>query len=109
MRAINELYPKPLVDDPVTSYATHNEEMVKRAMIVAAGNSLVTEEDGPFNDSFVANIGKLWDLICPIVIKTEACTHIKCARTMRDRRKAMMALHDHFMVTKNVNHIQKQT
>ena len=36
VRASNELHPKPEVDDPVTAYATHDEEMVKRAPIIAS-------------------------------------------------------------------------
>ena len=59
VRESNDLHPKPSVDDPVTAYTDHNEEMVKRAPIIAAGNPLVTEEDAPFNESFIADRGKV--------------------------------------------------
>ena len=42
MRESNKLHPKSSVDDPVTAYASHNEEMVKRAPIIATGNPLGT-------------------------------------------------------------------
>ena len=59
VRESNTLHPKPLVYDPVTASATHDEETVKRALIIAAGNPLGTEEDGPFNDSIIADIGRV--------------------------------------------------
>ena len=34
---------------------THDDEMAKRAPIIAVGNPLVTEEDGPFDDFFVTD------------------------------------------------------
>ena len=46
--------------------------MFKRALIIATGNPLGTEEDGLFDDSFVADRGKVRDLISPLIIKTEA-------------------------------------
>ena len=47
VRASNEEHLKPSVDDPVTSYATHDEDMAKRAPIIAAANSLGTENMAP--------------------------------------------------------------
>ena len=82
--------------------------MVKRATIIAEGNPLGTEEDVPFDDSFVADIRKVRDLISPLIIKTEACPHTKHARKRRDGRKEMLAFYDHFMGPNNVNEIQKQ-
>ena len=96
------------MDDPVTAYETHDEEMVKRAPIVVAGNPQGIEEDSPFDDSFISDRGKLWDLISALIIKREAWPHIKQARTIRDGRKAMLAFHDHFLGPTNVDHIQKQ-
>ena len=55
VRASNKLHPKTSIDDPVTDYVTRDEEMVKRAPIITAGNTLGTEEDGPFDDSFVSD------------------------------------------------------
>ena len=55
VRENNELHPKPSIDDPVTAYATHDEEMIKRAPIIATGNSLGTEEYGPLYYSFVTD------------------------------------------------------
>ena len=40
VRESNELHPKPPVDDAFTAYVTHDEEMVKRATIIVAGNTL---------------------------------------------------------------------
>ena len=107
VRSSNELHPKTSVDDLVTAYATHDEEIVKRATIIATRNNPGIEEDGPFNNSFVADRGKLWDLISPLIIKTEAWPHIKHARTSRDRRKAILAFNDQFMGPNNVDYIQK--
>ena len=87
MRASNEIYPKTSVNDPITAYATHDEEMVKRAPIIATENPLETEEDGPFDNSFVFGRGKVWDLVSPLIIKAEAWPHIKLARTSSDGRK----------------------
>ena len=97
-----------MVDDPVISYVTHDEEMVKRAKIVATGNMLGTEHYGPFNESFVADRGKVWDIISQLIIKKEAWLHIKHSRTSRDGRKSMLEFHDHFLVPNSVDHIQKQ-
>ena len=47
------------MDDPVASYQTHGEEMVKRAMIIAAGNKQGTEKDGLFEYYFIADKGKV--------------------------------------------------
>ena len=69
-RARNELHPKPSVDDPVTAYVTHDEEMVKRAWIIATGNPLGMEEDGPLDESFFADREKVRDIISPLIIKT---------------------------------------
>ena len=63
VRASNEIHLKPSVDDTITAYTTHYEDMVKRAPIIAAVNHMGTEEDPPFNDYFVADRGKVWDLI----------------------------------------------
>ena len=82
--------------------------MVKRAPIIAAGNPLGTEEGFPFNDDFVFDRGKVWDLIYPIIVKTEAWPRIERARTIRDGRKAMMVFYDHFLGPNNVDCIQKQ-
>ena len=58
VRASNELHPKPLVDDPVAACKTLDEEIVKRAPIIAAVNPQGTEEHGPFDDSFISNRGE---------------------------------------------------
>ena len=87
VRSINYIHPKLSVDDLVTSYATHDEDMFKRAPIIAAVNPLGMEEDGPFSDYFIADIGKLRDILSPLIIKTEAWTHIKRTRTSRDSSK----------------------
>ena len=42
VRESNTLHPKPSVYDPVTASATHDEETVKRALIITAGNPLGT-------------------------------------------------------------------
>ena len=73
-----------------------------------AGNPTGTEEDGPFDDSFVADKEKIWDLISPIIIKIEAWTHIKHARTSRGGINAILAFHDKFLGTNKVDHIQMQ-
>ena len=86
----------------------HNEEMVKRSLIIAAGNSIGTEKDGPFNESFVSDRGKLWDLISTPIIKKEASPYIKCYRTSHYGIKTMLEYHDHFLGPNTVNHIQKQ-
>ena len=108
VRKSNELHPKPSIYDKVTAYNNHNEDMVKREHIIASGSPIVTEEYGPLYDSFIADRRKVWDLISPLIIKSEAWTKIKRARTSRDRRKATLEFHDHFMESKNINHIQKQ-
>ena len=59
VRKSNELHPNTEVDDPVTSYTTTDADMFKRAPIITEGNPLGTEEDGPFDDSFVADRGKV--------------------------------------------------
>ena len=107
-REINKLHPKPSVDNPVTAYTTHNEDMVKRALIIVEGNKLGAEEDTPFKNSFLTDRGKVWDLIYPLIIRTEVWPHIKLARTSHDGRKAMLEFHDPFLGPKNVDHIQKQ-
>ena len=89
--------PKPSADDPSTEYSTYDEEMVKRAPIIVAGNTNGTEQDGPFDDTSVGDRGKVWDLICPLLITTEAWPHVKSARKIRDGRKAMLAFYDHFL------------
>ena len=43
LRSSNELHSKPLLDDMVIAYATHDEEIIKRALIIATGNPLGTE------------------------------------------------------------------
>ena len=40
VREITKLHPKPSVDDPVTAYATHDEDIVKRAPLIVTGNPL---------------------------------------------------------------------
>ena len=59
VRESNKLHPTPSIDDPATAYTTHDEEMFKRAPIIASRNPLGTEEYGPFNDSFVTDRGKV--------------------------------------------------
>ena len=59
VRESNTIHPKPPVDDAVTAYLNHDEEMVKRAPIIATGNPLGTKDDGLFDDSFVADRGKV--------------------------------------------------
>ena len=108
VRPTDELMPKPSADDPSTEYSTYDEEMVKRAPIIVAGNANCTESDGPFDDTFVGDRGKVWDLICPLLITTEAWPHVKSARKNRDGRKAMLAFYDHFLGPNNIDHIQKQ-
>ena len=100
--ASNKIHANTEVDDLVTSYATHNEEMVNMAPIILAGNLLGMEEDGPLDDYFVADRRKVWDIIYPLIIKTETWKHIKRARTICERRKAMLAFHDHFMGPKTL-------
>ena len=82
--------------------------MFKRAPIIAAGNTLGIEEYTLFEESLITDRGKVWDLISPLIIKTEACPHIKNARTSRDGIKAMLTFHHHFMGPNNVDYIQKQ-
>ena len=59
VRERNKLNPNTLMDDPVASYQTHGEEIVKRAMIIAAGNKKGTEKDGLFEYYFIADKGKV--------------------------------------------------
>ena len=108
MRSINKLHLKTLVDDPVTDYATHDEEIFKREPIIAIGNPLGMKKNDLFNGSFIADREIIWDLISPIIIETEAWPLIKRARTSRDGRKVMLAFHDHFPGPNKVNQIQKQ-
>lgn len=107
-RPTNELIPKPSDEDPSTGYGTHDEEMVKRAPIIKTGSMNGTEQDGPFDDTFMGDSGKVWDLISPLLITTEAWPHVKSARKSRNGRKAMLAFHDHFLGPNNISHIQKQ-
>ena len=108
-RISNGLHPKTSINDPVSSYKTHDEEMVKREPIILPGNLQGTEEDGPFEDYFITDRGKVWDLISPIIIKKEAWPHIKCARTSCDSRISIFAFHDCFLGPNNVDHIYKQS
>ena len=108
VRSSNKLHPKPLMDEQVSAYKTYDEEMIKRSLISVAGNTQGTEEDGPFNEFFIADRSKVWNLISPLIIKTEAWPHIKNARTSRDGIKAMLTFHHHFMGPNNVDYIQKQ-
>jgi len=73
-RPTNKLIPKPSAEDPSTGYSTHDEEMVKRAPIIG------TKENGPFDDTFMGDNGKVWDLISPLLITMEAWPHVKSAR-----------------------------
>ena len=82
-------------------------EMVKRAPVITAGNPLGTEENFPFDNSFVADKGKVWDLISSIMIKTYAWPQIKHARKRCDGKKSMLEYHDPFYGPNNVDHIQK--
>ena len=41
--ASNKLHAKPSIDDLFTTYVTHDEEMGKGELIIAAGNPLGTE------------------------------------------------------------------
>ena len=93
VRPTDKLMPKPSADDPSTEYSTYDEEMVKRAPIIVAGNTNGTESDGPFDDTFVGDWGKVWDLICPFLITTEAWPHVKSARNNHDGMKATHAFY----------------
>ena len=108
VRESNELHPKPSIDDPVAIYETHDEDMVKRAPILEELNPQGTEEDAPFDNSFIADRGEIWYFISPLIIKKETWTHIKRTRMSRDGRKAMLAFRDQFLGPNNVDHIQKQ-
>ena len=82
--------------------------MFKREPIIAAGNTLGIEEYTLFEESLITDRGKAWDLISPLIIKTEACPHTKRAMISREGRKVMLVFHDYFLGPNNVDHIQKQ-
>ena len=70
--------------------------------------SNTTEEDGPFDDTFIGDIGKIWDLISPLLHVTDAWPHGKSARKNCGGHKAMLLFCGHFGGPNDVDRVQNQ-
>ena len=83
--------------------------MVKRVPIIDPGHAANSTEDyGNFDDTSIVDIGKVWDLVSPLLNVTYAWSHVKGDMRNCDGHKTMLAFYDHFVVPNNVNHLQKQ-
>ena len=94
---------------PNNTYITYDGEIVKISRIVEplhAANA--TEEDGPFSDTLIGDIVKVWDLIYPLLNFYKVWPHMKRYRSNCDGQKAILASYDHFWGPNNAYCLQNQ-
>ena len=59
-RRASDLTPISEADDPSNTYTSYDEETKKRVPIIDPGHAAnTTEEDGPFSDTFIRDIGRV--------------------------------------------------
>ena len=105
-RPTSDLMPIVEAENPINTYATYDNKLVKRVPIIEPGHAAnATEEDGPFSDTFIGDRGKVWDLIYAFLHVMDALQHMKGTRRNCDGRKAMLTVYDHFLGLNNMDHL----
>ena len=93
----------PPLDPPVV-YTTIQEEMISRARHY----TLAADGTKTFDPVYLANNGKVWDIISKITREHSSWTYVKPAQRSRDGRLAFENLYQHFLGPNNVDNMATQ-
>ncbi len=116
-RKPENLFPPAAANDPPMGAAdsihmSHDNEVVARHQIVNQASATRTlkqhEKSGPFTEIYLSDRKRVWDLLSSLLGETDASAVIKPFKDECNGRGAFLALWDHYLGPKNVNHMANE-